>query len=58
MGYMLIDGKFSASLSRHNSLKDIRHDDLWNDFVSKIQMLANNPKYKEINLIIDASEID
>lgn len=58
MGYIRVTGTISARLSRHNSEKDIRNDELWTDFISKIRHIANNPKYKEIDLMIDADTED
>ena len=55
MGYEYVTGTISASLSRHNSEKDIRHDELWDNFITHLKMIANNPKYKEINLMINAN---
>jgi hypothetical protein len=54
MGNELVSGKFVAVLSRHNSDKDIRHDALWQDFITKIKQIANNPKYIEIHLDVRA----
>jgi hypothetical protein len=56
MGNLFIEGKFTASLSRHNSERDTRHNQLWLDFITSIQHLASNPKYKEILLSIDADK--
>lgn len=58
MGFERVTGNFTAELSRHNSLKDIRHDDLWRDFIDKVKMLAGNPKYREILLEVNASGND
>lgn len=58
MGYNLVSGRFSATLSNHNSPKDVRHEALWLDFLDKIKGISNNPKYKEINLEISADTDD
>lgn len=56
MGLELVTAKVSASLSRKNSDKDVRHDLLWQDFIEQIKYIANNPKYKEINLSVDGGD--
>jgi hypothetical protein len=58
MGYTRFEGHFSASLSRHNSSKDERHDALWLDFVTKVEALVKNKKYDEINLEVTAMVVD
>lgn len=58
MGSLLAKGQFCATLSRHNSLKDERHDELWQDFIKKVRYIAKNPKYKEIFLTVDDNTED
>ncbi len=50
MGYEIRKAYATATVSRHNSDRDTRHDDLWKDFITTIQYLASNAKYKEIQL--------
>lgn len=54
MGRLELEGYFSAVVARTNTPKDKRHDALWLDFLDKIKYIANNPKYKEINLHISS----
>lgn len=58
MGYTLVTGSIATSLSRHNSDKDVRHDRLWKEFIEAVRVLANNPKYREITLMINADTED
>jgi hypothetical protein len=58
MGSLRAEGRFFATLSRHNSSKDTRHDELWLDFIDKIKQISSNPKYREINLDIQANTED
>lgn len=58
MGYLLAEGKFSATLSRHNSKCDRAHDKLWLDFIAKLDKITKMKKYKEINLMFDANVED
>jgi hypothetical protein len=56
MGYTLAEGKFSATLSRHNSVKDKIHDLLWQDFLERLQYLIEREEYKPISLMFSANE--
>jgi hypothetical protein len=58
MGHEYVVGKFSASLSRHNSPKDYRHDELWLDFIKKIKEISTNPKYTEILLNVEGHDLE
>jgi hypothetical protein len=56
MGYLLVEGKFSASLSRHNSLKDKLHNVMWLDFIERVQALSEREEYKDISILVTADE--
>lgn len=56
MGYVLAEGKFSATLSRHNSVKDEIHDALWQRFLDELDEIVGSGRYKSINLMYDANE--
>lgn len=55
MGYEIVEGYFSASLSRHNSQKDKEDGSLWLDFVNRIKEIADEEKYSKIFLTVGAN---
>lgn len=48
MGYDARRLEIVAHVSRHNSPKDDRHDELWEDLMERIQAIVDDPKYQEI----------
>jgi hypothetical protein len=51
MGFERVTFVITATLSRHNSDKDERHDKLWDEVTKRIEEIINDPKYTEINLM-------
>lgn len=58
MGYLLVTGNFYASLSRHNSARDLEDNQLWLDFVGRISAISEEEKYKKISLGLTADTED
>ena len=42
----------SASLQRNNTYKDEVHNELWKEFLERIEMITKIPKYREIKIHI------
>lgn len=38
----------SATVSRHNSEKDVEHDALWADLSDRVRSIVEEPKYESI----------
>lgn len=58
MGYLYVSGKFYGTVSRHNSNRDKEHNALWLDYIKRITEIAEEEKYKDIILHIDADTED
>ena len=50
MGYEAVVLVATGLLSRHNAPQDRRDDDLWNDFLGRLRVIASDPKYAPILL--------
>jgi hypothetical protein len=51
MGYEQMSLVISATVSRHNSDRDKRHDELWQEVKDRIDEIIEDPKYAEIILM-------
>jgi hypothetical protein len=51
MGYLHVEFKIVASVSRHNSDKDKEHDELWEDVIRRVDEIMKDPKYSEIQVM-------
>jgi hypothetical protein len=51
MGYEHVEFKIVASVSRHNSDKDKKHDELWAEVIKRVEEIMNDPKYDEIQVM-------
>ena len=51
MGYEHVEFKVVGSVSRHNSEKDKKHDELWQEVIKRVEEIMEDPKYSEIQLM-------
>lgn len=52
MGYERTELTITASVSRHNSDRDIAHDLLWALLVERIEALIESPEFADISPMI------
>ncbi len=55
MGYEQVYLRATALVSRHNSERDRRDDELWKEFLDRVRLIANEPRYQRILLDVAAS---
>lgn len=56
MGYEMVTFRAVADLSRHNSERDREHNELWNDFLDRVDAICEEEKYRPILLNVMEGE--
>ena len=56
MGYESVQIRVYAAVSRHNSPRDVEHDQLWAEVAARIRAVVEDEKYRPI--LLDGDGLD